>query len=327
MAKTSVAACSQFPRHVLKQPSCFNISRLRSSCNENPPVREVFCYYGLVKNIQKLLKEVEAFYKKEGRSHLPWRQLGSIPEGKRAYIILVSEVMLQQTQVERVLPFYKNFLKQFPTVQVLAKAPLSKVLKAWQGLGYNRRAKFLQLSAQAIVKNHAGRFPKTVSALQELPGIGPYTARAVAAFAYNSPEVFIETNIRTVFFHSGILKKTRIDSKISDKELLPLVAEALKKSKLEPREFYAALMDYGSYLKKQGVKLNKQSKHYVKQSKFEGSARQLRGAILRELLKKPQTKVQLTKNLLRTAEEVSRELERLQKDELVQKRARYWEVE
>jgi len=277
-----------------------------------------------VKEISKLLKEVEAYYKKEGRSHLPWR------EARDPYKILVSEVMLQQTQVERALPFYKSFLKQFPTVNALAKAPLSKVLKAWQGLGYNRRGRFLQLSAQAIVKNYNGRFPKQASALEDLPGIGPYTARAIAAFAYNEPEVFIETNIRTVFIHfcySSFLQKGKI---VSDKELLPLVAEALHKSKLKPREFYAALMDYGSFLKRKGIMLNKQSKHYVKQGKFEGSARQLRGAILRELLTEPHTQKQLTKNLSRqftkTGEEVLRELERLQKEKLIERQGMRWQI-
>jgi len=196
---------------------------------------------------------------------------------------------------------------------------------AWQGLGYNRRAKFLQAAAKAIVAEHAGRFPKQVSALEELPGVGPYTARAIAAFAYNDPEVFIETNIRTVFMYFCFNKSTMIyHSVVSDKEILPLVEEALRKTKLEPREFYAALMDYGAYLKRQGIKLNTQSKHYVKQSKFEGSARQLRGAILRELLKKPQTLSQLTKNLLRIAKEVSRELERLNKEGLTMKRGNSW---
>ncbi len=245
---------------------------------------------------------------------MPWRHT------RDPYKILVSEVMLQQTQVDRVLPFYKNFLKLFPTPSALAKAPLSKALKAWQGLGYNRRAKFLQQAGKVIVIEHRGRFPKEVSVLEDLPGIGPYTARAIAAFAYNDPEVFIETNIRTVFLYFCFKKKmARSDLAIgvSDKAILSLVAVALKESKLEPREFYAALMDYGSYLKKQGIKLNKQSKHYVKQSKFEGSARQLRGAILRELLKKPQTKAQLTKNLSRSAKEVEQTLNVLRKEGLL----------
>ena len=274
-----------------------------------------FCYHIFVKGIQKLLTEVESHYKKEGRSHLPWRKTHD------PYKILVSEVMLQQTQVDRVLPFYKNFLKQFPTPAALAKASLSKVLKAWQGLGYNRRAKFLQQAAVVLAKEgYTG---------QKLPGVGPYTAGAIEAFAFNKPTVFIETNIRTVFFYyCG--KFNFPQGQVSDKELLPLVEKALAKTNLEPREFYAALMDYGSYLKKQGIKLNKQSKHYVKQSKFEGSARQLRGAILRELLIKPQTAAQLTKNLsqhlTKSAKEVLYELERLQKEGLVQKHKACWSV-
>ncbi len=220
-----------------------------------------------------LLKQLKSFYKTDARKHLPWRKT------RDAYKILVSELMLQQTQVDRVVPFYTAFVKKYPTPQKLAKAKLSNVLKSWQGLGYNRRAKFLHDAAKVIVKNG---WP---SDLEELPGVGHYTARAVAAFAYNKPEVFIETNIRTVLFHHLDSGPSSI-KKTLDAELLPLVAEALKKSKMQPRDFYAALMDYGSYLKKQGVKLNSRSKHYTKQSKFEGSARQRRAAKLRALLKK-----------------------------------------
>ena len=236
----------------------------------------------------------------EQRDHLPWRRT------TEPYKILVSEIMLQQTQVDRVVPFYNAFIKKFPTAQKLAAAKLPAVLKAWQGLGYNRRAKFLHEAAKIIVREgFVG---------QKLPGVGPYTAGAISAFAFNKPEVFVETNIRTVFFyHFGFLQKART----SDKELLPLVAEALRRSKMQPHDFYAALMDYGSYLKKRGVKLNSRSKHYNKQSKFEGSARQLRGAILRELLKKPATLAQLTKNLSRKRGEVERELGRLMNEGLV----------
>lgn len=212
----------------------------------------------------QLLKELKAFYKKSARAHLPWRAT------RDPYRILVSEVMLQQTQVERVIPYYERWLKEFPTARVLSMAPLSRVLKAWQGLGYNRRGKYLWEAAKIISKDGWGG---------KLPGVGPYTAAAVQAFAHNKPTVFIETNIRTVFFYHLETKES-----LSDKELLPLVEEALKKSKMEPRDFYAALMDYGSHLKRQGVKLNTKSKHYQKQSKFEGSARQKRAAKLRALL-------------------------------------------
>jgi A/G-specific adenine glycosylase len=264
-------------------------------------------------DVSTLLKEVESHYKKEGRSHLPWRKT------RDPYKILVSEVMLQQTQVDRVLPFYTNFLKQFPNAKVLAAAPLSQVLKAWQGLGYNRRAKFLHQAAKVLAKEgYTG---------QKLPGVGPYTQGAIDAFALNKPSIMVETNIRTVFFYFCFKSRSDLDFEVSDKEILKLVDKALQKTTLEPREFYAALMDYGSYLKKKGVKLNKQSKHYIKQSTFEGSNRQLRGAIVRELLKKPQTKLQLRKNLRRSAEEVKVELERLQKEALIRKNGAYWEVE
>lgn len=245
----------------------------------------------------KLLRDLKAFYKKDARTHLPWRST------RDPYKVLVSEVMLQQTQVERVIPYYKRWIRQFPTPRALAIAPLSRVLKAWQGLGYNRRGKYLWEAGKVLagakisLENSLARkrsrretgdprtFLRDIFVQEKLPGVGPYTKAAVQAFAFNEPTVFIETNIRTVFFYhfySGVLQNTSID----DKELLPLVAEALKKSKMQPRDFYAALMDYGSHLKRQGVKLNQKSKHYAKQSKFEGSTRQKRAKNLRELLRK-----------------------------------------
>lgn len=216
-------------------------------------------------------------WKQHGRHRLPWRKT------KDPYKILVSEVMLQQTQVDRVVPYYRRFLARFPTVQDLAKAELSEVLKHWSGLGYNRRAKYLQGAAKAVVELHGGRFPKTYEALRKLPGVGDYTARAVRVFAFNEPDVLIETNIRTVFFHSyhsSILQNART----SDKELSMIAAEAAAGQ--DPREWHWALMDYGAYLKKSGIKLNKKSAHYAKQSKFEGSLRQVRGAILKAHLDK-----------------------------------------
>jgi A/G-specific adenine glycosylase len=265
-----------------------------------------FCYDARVK---KLLKELKTFYRKEGRNHLPWRTT------RDPYKVLVSEVMLQQTQVERVIPFYKKFIKKFPTVRALTTSRLPQVLLLWQGLGYNRRAKFLHEAAKTILRSHGGSVPRTAGELETLPGVGPYTARAVAAFAFNAPEVFIETNIRTVFMHACAPGRR----KISDKELAPLVQKALADSRMQPRDFYAALMDYGSYLKASGVRLNPRSTHYVKQSAFEGSARQLRGALLRSVLQRPATAAELTKNLSRNRGEVERELRRLQKDGLLRR--------
>ncbi len=195
------------------------------------------------------------------------------------------------------------------------------MLTLWQGLGYNRRAKFLHLAAEAVVGAHGGRFPHTTLELEKLPGIGHYTARAVSTFAFNNPEVFIETNIRTVFTHALLSGREGV----ADAELLPLIAEALKlveKKGIEPRVWYAALMDYGSHLKRSGVKINNKSKHYAKQSKFEGSARQLRGAILRVLLKTPATLHTLIEKTHRSSDEVKKELVKLLAEHMISKKGK-----
>jgi A/G-specific adenine glycosylase len=199
--------------------------------------------------------------------------------------------MLQQTQVERVIPYFEEWLRLFPNTRSLAKAPLSNVLRAWQGLGYNRRAKNLQLAAKAIVTEHKGVFPKSVEALEALPGIGPYTARAVAAFAFNQDVVFIETNIRTVVTHHFFPGTTKVD----DKQILEILTQTLPKGRA--REWYSALMDYGSYLKRSGVRINARAKNYTKQAKFAGSAREARGAVLKALAKGPRASGFLTEIL------------------------------
>jgi A/G-specific adenine glycosylase len=185
--------------------------------------------------------------------------------------------MLQQTQVDRVKPFYAAWLKKFPTVKALAEAPLAEVLIAWQGLGYNRRAKMLHEAAKELSALPA--FPKTPEEFQKLRGIGPYTASAVAAFAFNADTVLIETNIRTAVTHHFFAKKKHVH----DTEVLAVLREVFPKGK--SREWYAALMDYGAHLKRSGVRLNAKAKGYVKQSAFKGSAREARGAVLKELAK------------------------------------------
>ena len=213
------------------------------------------------------------YYRKHGRN-LPWRKT------KDPYKILVSEVMLQQTQVERVIPKYKAFIKKFPTTHTLARAPLASVLKLWSGLGYNRRALYLKRTAETVVSEHKGIFPKTKSELENLPGIGPYTAGAIMAFAHNNPEIFIETNIRTVYIHLFFSQK----KKVSDRDLLLIIERTLDHH--NPRQWYAALMDYGSMLKAITPNPSRKSIHYSKQSRFEGSVRQERGRILKVLLEK-----------------------------------------
>jgi A/G-specific adenine glycosylase len=186
-------------------------------------------------------------------------------------------MMLQQTQVPRVTPKYKAFIKRFPTIRALAKAPLSEVLKEWSGLGYNRRAKYLHEAAKQLMLSSRGRAKIASADLNMLRGVGPYTRNAVRVFAFNEPLVLLETNIRTAFIHHFFPRKKNV----TDKELLPLITRAAKGQ--DPREWHWALMDYGAYLKRTGVRNNQKSAHYVKQSKFEGSLRQIRGAVLRSL--------------------------------------------
>jgi A/G-specific adenine glycosylase len=224
---------------------------------------------------------VWAYYRAHGRTGLPWRE----PEAGGAYDpykILVSEIMLQQTQVPRVLPKFLEFTGLFPTFTALAAAPLADVLKAWNGLGYNRRAKFLWQAAQAVVQTHASALPRTSRELVDLPGVGPNTAGALLAYAYNIPAVFIETNVRTVFIHHFFAEEQGID----DRDILELVAASVPE---DARHWYWALMDYGTHLKQTVGNLNKSSKHYTVQSRFAGSKRQLRGKVLRLLATGPQT--------------------------------------
>jgi len=221
--------------------------------------------------------------------------------------------MLQQTQVERVVPKYQDFIKQFGTARRLAAAPLGIVLKAWQGLGYNRRAKYLWQAAQTIVEMNKGIFPNNESGLRSLPGVGPYTASAIMAFAYNEPVALIETNVRQVFLYHYFSRKEGVH----DTDILKLVERTVPAE--NAREWYWALMDYGSHLKQQYGNLTQKSKHYTKQSKFHGSDRQIRGAIIRILASTtPLTKKKLEKELsFYEAERVTKQLRQLCKECLV----------
>jgi A/G-specific adenine glycosylase len=202
---------------------------------------------------------------------MPWRR------DTRPYYVLVSELMLQQTQVDRVIPKFNEFIGRFPDTATLAEAPLGDVLQVWQGLGYNRRAKYLHEAARAAERLYEGDLPDSVNELTRLPGVGKNTAGAVLAYAYNQPALFIETNVRAVYFYHYFPEA----EVINDKELLPLLESTLDRE--HPREFYWALMDYGSWLKKQGAVRVNQSLHYRKQSKLKGSVREVRGEIIRAL--------------------------------------------
>jgi A/G-specific adenine glycosylase len=262
--------------------------------------------------ILQFRKIVWAHAKECGRHGLPWRSSRT-----SAYQVLVSEIMLQQTQVDRVIPFYRNFLKQFPTVRALADAPLGDVLRAWQGLGYNRRAKMLHEAAKKVVAEHGGKLPRTPEVLEKLPGIGPYTARAVAAFAHNQDVVFVETNLRTVVIHHFFPDK----EKVADADILSLLTKALPKGRA--REWYAALMDYGAHLKRTGIRTNSRTKGYMKQSTFIGSLREARGAILKALHDGPKTEKRLMALLDNNrTEQITRALSALLAEGMVVRRMR-----
>ncbi len=253
---------------------------------------------------------VMQYFADYGRHDLPWRE----PEADDSfdpYKILVSELMLQQTQVNRVRQKYIEFLSKFPNVQTLAKASLGEVLVAWQGLGYNRRAKFLWQAAQKIVHDFDGIFPEVVAELETLPGVGKNTAGAIVAYAFDKPVVFIETNIRTVYIHHFFHDQTDIP----DSAILDLVEQTTPKRKI--REWYWSLMDYGTHLKQTVGNLSRASKSYAKQSKFEGSLRQIRGHVLRALGRKSMTSTELSKEI--TDERLPDVLATLEREELIQR--------
>lgn len=261
---------------------------------------------------------------KKARRDFPWRtpELTLLPDGSvDPYKILVSEVMLQQTQAgARTIEKYRAFIKAFPTTKVLARASLSEVYALWQGLGYNRRAKALRDAAILVEKEFKGTFPAILEDLERLPGVGPYTASAVYVFAYNKPTALIETNIRTVFIHH--LFKDR--EGITDAQLLPYITEALPPQRA--RDWYSALMDYGAHLKKEIGNVSRRSAHYVRQSAFKGSNREIRGKLLRELLKGRATLARLGESVGAPLKQVEGQLKALIKEGFVVKRGERYEL-
>lgn len=235
---------------------------------------------------------------------MPWR------EDTRPYFVLVSEIMLQQTQVERVVPKFEAFIERFPDIVALAQASLAEVLQLWSGLGYNRRAKFLHQAAQRIVHDYDGVFPTTERELMMLPGVGKNTAGALLAYSFNQPAVFIETNVRTVYFHHFFEDQPLV----TDKELAVVVAKTVDTE--HPREWYWAIMDYGTALKQAGGGRLDKSHHYKKQPPLKGSVREVRGQILKALAGQPYSEDDLRK-LLTADDRFSTALEGLRKDELV----------
>lgn len=268
-------------------------------------------------NNQKLraFKTAVRRYYRSHKRKMPWRNT------RDPYKILVSEIMLQQTQVSRVLQKYPPFIKKFPDFEALASASPRAVLRAWQGLGYNRRALLLKKCAEIVVREYGGELPRGLAELVKLPGIGKATAGSIEAFAFNIPTPFIETNIRRVFIHFFFPRA----KKVRDEEILKLVEKTLVRKK--PREWYYALMDYGAMLGKTILNPNKKSASYARQPRFRGSDRELRGKILKILLGQgPHTVIALCRRTGEPLRRVGKICNALMAEGFIRKKGRKFEI-
>lgn len=272
------------------------------------------------------LEEFSATVWERGRElyrDLPWRDTHD------PYAILLSEVMLQQTQVSRVMGRWEQWLETFPTIADLASAPLPPVLELWQGMGYNRRALNLKRCAEEVVAMHDGVVPSDKKALLALPGIGPSTSAGVRIFAFRQPDMYLETNVRAVFIHELFPGR----ESVADKELVSLV-EATCPQDARVRVWYYALLDYGAYLKKTMTNPTRRSKHYTRQSKFEGSHRQKRAYLLRRVIDDALSTEDLARDLAQSerasgrqepsVEEVRAILDELEREGFVMRRGDAW---
>lgn len=202
------------------------------------------------------------------RRDLPWRHT------RDPYKIMVSEVMLQQTQVSRVLAKYTEFIEVFPTVKSLAQARPAHVLRIWKGMGYNRRALYLQRAAKVIVGEYHGKFPVSERELVKLPGLGIYTARALLVFAYQQEVPLVDTNIRQIIIHFFFKDQPQKESAVEvvARQLVPIG---------KSWEWHQALMDYGAL---ELQKVNGKRKTFIKNVKpFKESNRYYRGRIIDRL--------------------------------------------
>ena len=272
------------------------------------------------------LEEFSATVWERGRElyrDLPWRDTHD------PYAILLSEVMLQQTQVSRVMGRWEQWLETFPTIADLASAPLPPVLELWQGMGYNRRALNLKRCAEEVVAMHDGVVPSDKKALLALPGIGPSTSAGVRIFAFRQPGMYLETNVRAVFIHELFPGR----ESVADKELVSLV-EATCPQDARVRAWYYALLGYGAYLKKTMPNPTRRSKHYTRQSKFEGSHRQKRAYLLRRVIDDALSTEDLARDLAQSerasgrqepsVEEVRAILDELEREGFVMRRGDAW---
>lgn len=221
------------------------------------------------KEIKEFQTKILSWYKANKRD-FPWRKTTD------PYHILVSEIMLQQTQTMRVVVYYEKFIKRFPTINDLANAKNPEVLKIWSGLGFNNRAIRLKEIAKTIVNDLNGNFPQQLDDLLELKGIGSYTAAAIMAFAFNKKAAVIDTNIRRVLMH-----ELHLNHNISPKRISEIALSVIPRGK--SRIWHNALMDYGALA---ATAKQTKIKSKSKQSPFKGSEREVRGKILKLLLEK-----------------------------------------
>lgn len=287
------------------------------------------------RNILALRQKLLRWYRANKRD-LPWRRT------RDPYAILVSEVMLQQTQVDRVIPKYKEFLKRFPTIEALAQASLGDVLKLWSGLGYNRRAKYLKEMAEVVINGYKGQIPDTYDELRKLPGVGDYTANAILCFAFKKKAPAVDTNVRNVMdqeflsdanlrMHTNVTNKTHsyhshVDSHHShrskqNKKETPLPLLRVKQLLLQlmpqdhPDEFLHALMDYSS------MRLTRPNRGKRDAIPFKQSNRYLRGRILARITHHPYHSKTLIsavqKETKRSDKDITRALDSLLKENLI----------
>ena len=252
-------------------------------------------------DIRRFRRKIWTFYRAHRRD-LPFRRTTD------PYCITVSEIMLQQTQVDRVVPYYERWVARWPDWQALATASKQQLLAEWSGLGYNRRAIFLGRMAEAVVRDHGGRLPDTPHALRSLPGIGEYTSHAILIFAFNRPLVAVDTNIRRVVLH-----ELQLPADTEDTEIRQIAAQLLPRGRA--RDWHYALMDYSSLaLPKRLEKTPPKST----QSRFAGSQRQIRGEIIRRLTNQRSVAIRVVaKHLGRTLTDVQRAAETMVRDQLV----------
>jgi A/G-specific adenine glycosylase len=258
--------------------------------------------------IQSFRKRIFAWWAKNKRD-LPWRNTDD------PYKIMVSEIMLQQTQVSRTIEKYLAFIEQFPTVEALAQATTAEVLTMWSGLGYNRRALWLQEAAKEIVA--MGSFPETAEKLIKLKGIGPYTSRSILIFAFNQDLATIDTNIRRILIAEGFA-----DEETTEKELFNIAEQIYPKGR--SRDWHNALMDYGSLevtARKTGIKPTTQQPKYKKSGRF------YRGQVVKYLTKhKKATLKTLVKECAIPNEQEEKVINSLIKDGLIIKKKTYYHL-